>query len=98
MKLGEVKRMKFGEIIRNRRTFRRLSIDRLSNITGYNISTLSSFEQSRNMPVTYSDVPKGVLLNNNIEVFNDYLKFCRLADALGFDSIELEEIIKVDIN
>lgn len=86
--------MKFGEMIKTRRTFRRISLDKLSSVTGYNISTLSDFESSRSIPVTYKDVPKGTLKNKDIDTFNGYLKFCRLADALGFDLTELESTIK----
>ena len=88
--------MQFGEFIKSRRTFRRLSLSKLSTITGYNACTLSEFESNRNIPVTYNDILKGELKNNNIGLFNDYLKFCRLADALGFDSIELEQIVKIN--
>ncbi len=86
--------MKFGEMIKTRRAFRRLTLDKLSTITGYNISTLNDFESSRSIPVTFKDIPKGTLKNNDIDTFNGYLKFCRLADALGFDLRELESSIR----
>jgi len=86
--------MHLGEVIKTRRTFRRLSLEKLSVVTGYTVSTLKDIEANNSKPVIYGDIARGVLENKDIEVYNGYFKFCRLADALGFDPLELEQIAK----
>jgi len=86
--------MKFGEILKARRTFGKMSLIKLSDITGFDIGILREFEENNRKPVTYADIPKEQVNDNNIGMFNEYLKFCRLSQALRFDVEELESKIK----
>lgn len=86
--------MNFGDILKARRVFGKISLEELANMTGYSINTLKDFESNSVQPITYKDIPKGTLKDSNIALFNDYLKFCRLTEALRFDVDEIEEKIK----
>jgi len=86
--------MNFGEILRARRTFGRISLNKLSDISGFDINTLKAFESNNKKPITYEDIPNGKLSDNDIGLFNEYLKFCRLTEALRFDIYELEAKIR----
>jgi len=85
--------MKFGEILKARRTFGKMSLNKLSDITGFDIGILREFEENNRKPVTYADISKGQVCENNIGMFNEYLKFCRLSEALRFEIEELESKI-----
>lgn len=86
--------MNFGEILKARRTFGRISLNKLSDVSGFDINTLRDFEDNNKKPVTYEDITDGQICDSNIGLFNEYLKFCRLTHALRFDIDELEARIK----
>ncbi|MGE5329093.1 MAG: hypothetical protein ACM3KR_06285 [Deltaproteobacteria bacterium] len=86
--------MNFGEILKTRRTFGKMSLNKLSDISGFDIKTLRDFENNNTKPVIYEDIPNGKIDDNNIGLFNEYLKFCRLTQALRFDINELESKIR----
>lgn len=86
--------MRFGEILKARRTFGKISLTKLSDITGFDISILKDFENNNRKPIVYEDISKKNINDNNIGMFNEYLKFCRLSQALRYDVEELEKKIK----
>lgn len=84
--------MNFGEYMKARRRFAKYKIEELSDITGYSIRTLRDFEDNKKRPVVYRDIVNSKA-DNNIKMFNDYLKFCRLTETLRFEMEDVERHI-----